>query len=489
MRCAALLLLFAALPAAAAETFAVVAVGDPPAGPGSDLAEMTHQLREACRDRVGGVLGVAEMRSRLLGQTSSASLAELERAYAGVQAAFDDDEMEIAAKALRNILDELEKMPESAQAYAQWTRASIRLAYVLRILKRPAAAAALMERLIATEPRYVVDDVLYPPSVRNAFESVRRRTAARHKAQVLVTSGGRPASVFVNGRPMGAAPVTVLLPPGRYRIGGASGDLRVPSAWVDVEAGDRTVTLDFDLAQAVRVNAGPGLALAPSERPPALLRAGGWLRATRVLAATLVTDAAGPSLDGAIYDVAQGELVREGRVRLAAGAVPAAQLGALASFLLHGQPALGVTQVSPPPPAAAPEGKAPAALPGPLAPAAQSPPLVEPAPRPGGSPRRAWMRPAAYTAGAIAIGLAGVAVWQGISSHSSSSQADRMTGPNQTFPPGTDVARYNQLRADADAASRNMYIAAAGTAVFAAAAGALGYLSRDERTGLAVVRF
>ncbi|HET9625431.1 MAG TPA: hypothetical protein VFP84_28885, partial [Kofleriaceae bacterium] len=56
-----------AAPAGAYETLAVLAAGDPPAGPDADLAELAHQLRAACRDRVGGVQDVPTMRARLLG--------------------------------------------------------------------------------------------------------------------------------------------------------------------------------------------------------------------------------------------------------------------------------------------------------------------------------------------------------------------------------------------------------------------------------------
>ena len=43
--------LLAAAPAGAFETLAVLAVGDPPAGPDADLAELAHQLRAACASR------------------------------------------------------------------------------------------------------------------------------------------------------------------------------------------------------------------------------------------------------------------------------------------------------------------------------------------------------------------------------------------------------------------------------------------------------
>src|SRR3989442_1349711 len=100
-----LMALLAASPAAA-ETLAVVAVAEPP-GPGAELAEMTHPLRAACRDRTAGVLEVSEMRERLTGQSGGASLAELDRAYAGALAAYQGGEYEGAIRALTTVVEDL----------------------------------------------------------------------------------------------------------------------------------------------------------------------------------------------------------------------------------------------------------------------------------------------------------------------------------------------------------------------------------------------
>ena len=106
-------------PALGAETLAVIAVADPPAGPDADLAELTHQLRAACRDRVGGVSDVPTMRARLLGHTSGATLAELDRAYGGALAVYQNGEFESAVRTLRAIVEDLESLPESEEGYAQ----------------------------------------------------------------------------------------------------------------------------------------------------------------------------------------------------------------------------------------------------------------------------------------------------------------------------------------------------------------------------------
>src|SRR5512142_3560536 len=125
---AALALGLAAAPALAADTFGILAVADPPAGPDADLAELAHQLRAACRDRIGGVDDVPTMRARLLGQTSNATLSELDRAYGGALAVYQNGEFESALRTLHAIVEDLESLPESADAYSQWVRAQLRLA-------------------------------------------------------------------------------------------------------------------------------------------------------------------------------------------------------------------------------------------------------------------------------------------------------------------------------------------------------------------------
>ena len=473
---AALALGLAALPALGADTFGVLAVADPPTGPDADLAEMAHQLRAACRDRVGGVLEAPEMRARLLGQTSNATLAELERAYAGAQAAFQNDEIEISASTLRAIVDDLEKLPEGAEAYAQWTRAMVRLAYVERVLKRPAAVAQTLERLAATDPRLAVDEVQYPPSFRREFDDARRRVGSRPRSKLTITSPARPATAFVNGRDVGPTPVSLSLPPGRYRVGGAAERLRVPSAAVTLEGEDRGVELDFGVADALRVNAGPGLAAKRDERPACVVRTGGWLGATRVISVAVVAEGDARFLSGALYDVQLGALLREGRVRMASGSVPPVQLGALASFLLTGQPSPGVTAVS-----TIPVAVARAAGPALVGRDAAPPPTIS-------SARPRWVRPAAYVAGAVALGLAGVATWQAIAAHNGYRDANGMLRSDGALAPGVDRATYDRAIASADASKRNAYIGAAGAAAFTIAAGVLGYLSWDDQ-GKPVVRF
>jgi hypothetical protein len=455
------------------ELTAVLAVGDAPQGPGTELAELSHQLRAACRDRVSGVAEVPQMRARLLGDGAAATLPELERAYVGAQAAFQADELDSALRTLRAIVADLDRLPESRAAWSLWVRAHLRIALAERASRRPAEAAAAVERILALEPDVAVDPQQYPPSFRREVDEVRRRAAQLPRRKLVITSGGRAATAFVEGKEVGRTPLTVALPPGRYRVGAAAGRLRAPAVHVEVAGDDVRVELDLALAEAVRPDAGPGLALppAPAERAAALVRAGAWLGVDRVVAASTLSEGEARFLSGAVLDVRRGALLREGRVRMAGGAVPSASLGALASFLLTGQPALGVTPVAP----------APAPLAGSGAGAASA----EVSRRAGVAPP-GWLRPAAWASGAVALGLAGLGTQQALAARDGYRSAGGLLRSDGALQPGVDRSRYDTAVGRADASRRNAYLAAGGTLAFAALAGVLGYLSVDDGGGPAV---
>jgi len=517
-----------AAPAAAFETLAVLAVGEPAAGPDADLAELAHQLRAACRDRIGGVQDVPTMRARLLGQRSNATVTELDRAYGGALAVYQNGEFESAIRTLKAIVEDLESLPESDESYAQWVRAQLRLAHAAQTIGREKEADEAMYAVARTDPSVQPDADQYSPTYRRRYEQLKAKVRALPARKLQVSAEGFAGTVFVNGRAMGMTPLSAWLPAGVYRIGGASGSLHVPSFVVDLQAEDRTVVLDFALAESLRVGGGPGLALGLGRRSEGIIRAGAWLGVDRVVAVSRVAEGEALFLLGSIFDVRNGALLREGSVRTVAGTVPAANLGALASFLLTGQSSRDVkdrTDVARAAPSAAPPESAPAAAraPAPAAPVATAPKQVaskqaaavpealpakaqspaekpgrpsaeltiaprsfapavvaqaEPGPSGGPGAQRRWMRPAAYGS-AILVGLfTGLAIQQGLSARQASHDAAAMVGPDGALAAGSDATRYRALRDDSRMASRNAYLSGGAAVVFAVTAGVLGWKSR-----------
>ncbi|MFY3745658.1 hypothetical protein ACOQFB_17235, partial [Anaeromyxobacter sp. Red801] len=119
------------------------------------------------------------------------------------------------------------------------------------------------------------------------------------------------------------------------------------------------------------------------------------------------------------------------------------------------------------------------------APRAAALPAPDPAGRalPGASRAGAgpgWMRPAAIGSGALALGLAAVAVQQGLAASGRYADARDMLGPDGQLLAGSDPGRYRDLRGSGDAARRNAFVSAGFAAAFAATAGVLGWLTWDR---------
>ncbi len=459
----------------AADTLGVVAVAEPP-GPTPELAEVTAQLRSVVAERTDGVLDADKLRERMSGQTSTATLAELDRAYAGALATYQNGDFEGAVRTLRAVIDDLEKLPDSAEAHLQWTRAMLRLARSEQTLGRKDAGNAILERLVRASPMVKADPNQYPPSFEKQIDDVRAQVRALPQRKLMVQASAKGARVFVDGREVGAAPIGVTLPAGKHRVSGALGALRVPASTVDLVEDGQTVSLNFAMAEALRPGFGPGLALAAAGRPRALVTAGGFLGLDRLLAATFSTEGEVNYLVGTLYDVRRGMLLREGRVRLAAHTPPPGSLTALASFLITGQTSDLVAAVSVQPTPAEP--KPPDLKAASLA--------ARPTEGPDLSVRTGAEQPSkalgwtAFGSGIASVGLTAFAVVEGLSANSKYGDAKAMLGPDGALVPGADPAKYNQLVSDGDSAKKAAYIGAAGAVVTAAAAGILGYLAHGE---------
>jgi hypothetical protein len=99
------------------------------------------------------------------------------------------------------------------------------------------------------------------------------------------------------------------------------------------------------------------------------------------------------------------------------------------------------------------------------------------------------MRPAAWGAGAAAVGLIVLSIQQGLSARSAYADADAMVGSDGALVPGSDPARYQGLVDDGDAAKRNAYISAGVATAFAAAAAVLGWKSAERPDPALAFRF
>lgn len=469
--------LVAPLAASAAESVGVVAVAEPP-GPSPELAELTHQLRGVVAERTPGVLEASELRERMTGQTSSATLSELDRAYAGALATYQNGDFEGAVRTLRAVIQDLDRLPAGNEMFSQWSRAMLRLARAEQTLGRGGEAREVLQRLVRANPTIKVDPNQYPPSFVKQVDQVRAEVGALTRRKLAVASTAKGAKIFVEGREMGTAPVTLDLPPGRYHVSGTVGALRVPAIPVDLTEEGQSITLNFALAEALRPTVGPGLALVEADRAKNLVAAGAWLGVDKLLAARMVSESGVEYLSAAIYDVRRGALQREGRVRLANKIAPPGGLSALATFLITGQASALVAATTtpvplPPPPKPSLEVKPP--KPSPTA----DLDLGKPAAPAGKSKALGWT---AVGAGALAVVLGGVSVFEGLSASSKYDDAKALLQSDGAVQQDKSVAQYKSLVDDGDSAKSMAYITGGAAVGCAITAGVLGYISY-KRTG------
>jgi hypothetical protein len=490
----AVLALLAAPAAIGAETIGVLAVSDPP-GPSPELVEVTSQFRGVLAQTTPGVLEAADLRQRMMGQTPSASLTELERAYSGALATYQAGDYEGAITTLHAVLEDLEKLPDSPETFRQWSRVMLRLARSEQTVGRRAEAEALLERLVRADPGVKVDAAQYPPSFAKQVDEVRARLATEPKRKLTVNSTQKGARVFVDGRDVGLAPVMVPLARGRYRVTGAVQELRAPPIRVDMSEEDQVVSLDFSIAETLRPGSGPGLALGPTDRPKRIVTAAASLGLDRAVTATFLQDGDVTYLQGSVFDVRRGMIQREGRVRLSGKVPPSGGLTALAAFLMTGQASqlVAVAPVAPTPaPAGAAAAVATAQKPQPDLKAA--PPKEEAGPqlkaeRPAKTGRNsAFMRWSPVATLAIAVGAGAYAVMQNNTASDYYAKAEEMLVGGQ-LPPGVPPSYYQGYVSDGDSAKSSAQIAGATAGVALVATGVIGYLGYRQTGEFGPIRF
>jgi hypothetical protein len=305
------------------------------------------------------------------------------------------------------------------------------------------------------------------------------------KRKLTVNSTQKGVRVFVDGRDVGPAPVTVTLPPGRYRVAGRAGDLRAPAISSDLSETDQTVNLDFGLAEALRPGAGPGLALAQTDRARKIVTAAAWLGLDRAVITSLPQDGDITYLQVTLFDVHKGQMQREGRLRLSGRVPPSGGLTALANFLMTGQAsalvAAAPVPLPPPPVAAAETKKQPEQKPDLRA---APPSAVKTASGPQASQPSSALKWSPVVTGVLAIGLGGFAAYEGIQANDKYASAKKLLPLSDATTPA-----YNKLVTDGNSMRSTAFIAGGAAGACLVGTVVLGYLSYKQSGEIGPFRF
>jgi len=409
-----LFVLLAAAPAAAQDRSAVVAVGQCGVA-GSAIA--ARSFRGALTQRVGPSVQTEAETAAPFGGLAERTVPELNGSLSSARSDFYSDKPDAALATLNRALEDITKL---APSDTRWATERDMLAFLaqMQLKTDKAAAEASLARVFRVDPDYKPDTTLYPPSFQRFAADVKKAVKKQptNRLDIAVSPTGK--RVYVGGKRMGVAPLSIRVPAGDYRVEVDWG-YRGLGRRVSVPA-PPAVPKPVELAQAVEG------AIAPDAGPcvePIPDVTGSLARLLPLVGATKAygvrSETVGTEQYATVTEVSGGGAdQRTVRVKLAPGAPEGEALGLIAGYITTGRAHPQVEVVSKTGAAAgvAAAAGAAAAVPPPAVP-------VRP-PAPAAAPAQTSAPPAAVskttgdggaglrTAGWIltGVGIAGVAV-------------------------------------------------------------------------------
>jgi hypothetical protein len=457
-----ILALFTFSPAMALASDAVGVVGASNCGdPASP--EFVRAVRDALSRRVGRDVRSESETVGLLGSGPRTSIAGAKRLLSDAQSDIMSGEdlsrsemlkkfqhaQDAVTRALE-ILSSLPPAPERSKVLLDvW---AFELQQLYPNVARTKELDRFLESIFRVAPSFTFDSSVYSPPQIEHYESVRQRVRERATSTLNLTSSPPGMTFYMDGYEVGTAPLSLKVPPGTYRVQAASaGHHGIPH---DV-AVDGVVNLQVDesLERLVQNEFGPCLAASSTagERATQLGQLGTLLGVQLLVGVRVDQTSDGVSyLAVESFDTSAGQRRGGAAIKLQGGKLPSGSLNGLWDLI-------GFKDASNPK----------------IAPSEVSYLAPLPAQRP---PPPGWLRPAAYVTGGLALGLAGLATYEGISAKNSHDKANSLLRPDGTVSDQAAFARYNS---DGDSSSRTMYLSAGVAILFAGSAGVLGYLSRE----------
>ena len=397
MRAAIVAAVVLASPTAWAQTAgstAVVAVGSCSS---SSQGANARALREALGRKLGASVQDEAASAKPLGGLANASQAELERRLAAARTDFLQQKYARVQKDVQDIREALWQLAPSDARWKSLQDAAALEAWIAEKQGSQADVDAALLPVVRIEPNFHPDKHLFPPNVDKLARQVAARAKGAPEGSLRVTSVPDGLPIWVDGKPVGKAPVNVQLARGEHRVEATFAGHRGLAHTVHVEE-SAGLEIDQSFDGAIWADAGPCID-GDADRNARLktLVSVGHLLGVKTLVAVRGDEPA-PSekyLVATAIDVESGQEAREAKVKLGdSGAAPGA-MDKLADFIATGDVA---------PPLEATRGGKVEAKPASLT-AAPTSTATEPA---GGLTRTApesgsGMRTASYVAGGTAI--------------------------------------------------------------------------------------
>jgi len=340
-----LAVLVSAVPVARADTWAAVGVGhcqevgssDPVRGLRSDLDKRLP----------GSVLSEEDTATRL-GGSATASPDEIKRLVGTARQSFYAGDYAGSSAELDRALHEIAALGPASDRWSLYTDAKALRAWAQYKQGQTNSAQATLRDVLAVDPRFELDPNQYPPFLRTLSASTVHglRREAKHELTVITVPSG--LEVYVGMFDVGPSPVTLKLPSGMYQVTAkfTSGARGLPRQ-VELPGAAR-VTLRQAVDGAVWPDRGPCLDLREKrpDRLELLQTLAARLRVRYVAAVQLEEPSPDERfLSVSVLDAAQGQELRDARVKLGPGVTSMDAVRELGNFLATGEVKSGVQVV------------------------------------------------------------------------------------------------------------------------------------------------
>ncbi|MCY1040857.1 PEGA domain-containing protein [Corallococcus sp. bb12-1] len=286
------------------------------------------------------VLGAPEFAERLF-PAPPRSFEELQRQLDAAQDQFYEGRNGKATQLLDDALRDIKRLPAGEERWKLSVHAQLLHGINHRALGKLKDSDAAFLQVLRLQPKYQLDPDQYAPSIRQAFEKLRRDLARAPKVKLSVKSTLPSSDVYLDGLGVGQTPLTRELPAGAYDLSVVKGDVVSFPRQVQVQGADTPLLVDLAYEGSVTAAPFPCLDVADGNEERTLshaVRLGGTLGVEEVIVVRLERPSSGPKWFAAtVLNVEGGQKLREGGFKTQGLEAPSEALHALVDFVTTGR--------------------------------------------------------------------------------------------------------------------------------------------------------
>ncbi|RKH63470.1 PEGA domain-containing protein [Corallococcus llansteffanensis] len=307
----------------------------------AELSGQSKAFYDALRARPDQrLLGAAEFGERLF-PTPSRSFEDLQRQLDAAQDQFYEGRNARASQFLDDALRDIGRLPPGEPRWKLYVRAQLLHGLNHRALGKTKDSDAAFLKVLRLQPKYQLDPDQFAPSLRQAFEKLRRDQARAPKVKLSVKSTLPSSDVYLEGLGVGQTPVLLELPAGAYELSVVKGDAVSFPRQVQVQGADTPLLVDLAYEGSVTAAPFPCLSIVDGSEERTLshaVRLGGTLGVEEVIVVRLERPSSGPKWFAAtVLNVEGGQKLREGGFKTQGLDAPSKALSALVDFVTTGR--------------------------------------------------------------------------------------------------------------------------------------------------------